>query len=96
MRVEFSRFVADDLDAIAAHIAQDSTEHALHFLQQVRAKIHILAAHPRAYRLRPEIGRDARMALVGHYAILFRICSDHIRVERVLYGGRDLLALLQD
>jgi toxin ParE1/3/4 len=41
-----------------------------------------------------EIGKDARMALAGRYAILFRIDGDAVRIERVVYGGRDLGSLL--
>jgi toxin ParE1/3/4 len=47
------------------------------------------------YRLRPELGDDARMALVGRYVILFRIVGEVVRIERVVYGGRDLLALFE-
>ena len=35
------------------------------------------------------------MASVGRYAILFRIASDVVRVERVVYGGRDLPELFK-
>jgi hypothetical protein len=35
------------------------------------------------------------MAIVGRYVILFRIFAEAVRIERVVYGGRDLLALLQ-
>jgi hypothetical protein len=35
------------------------------------------------------------MAIVGRYAILFRIVDDIVRIERVVYGGRALLALFQ-
>ena len=30
------------------------------------------------------------MATVGHYAILFRVREAAVRIERVVYGGRDL------
>jgi len=30
------------------------------------------------------------MANVGHYAILFRVMQAAVRIERVVYGGRDL------
>ena len=50
------------------------------------------AAH---YRLRPEIGEDVRMAIVGCYVILFRTMAEAVRIERVVYGGRDLLASFQ-
>jgi toxin ParE1/3/4 len=40
-----------------------------------------------------EIGEGARMAIVGPYVILFRTMGEIVRIERVVYGGRDLLAL---
>ena len=46
------------------------------------------------YRIWPEYGKDARMAVVGQYVILFRIMQNTVRIERVVYGGRDLPALL--
>jgi plasmid stabilization system protein ParE len=47
----------------------------------------------RAVKLRPDIGEQARMARVGHHAILFRVVGDVVRIERVAYGGRDLPAI---
>jgi hypothetical protein len=32
---------------------------------------------------------------VGRYAILFRTVGKTVRVERIVYGGRDLLTLFQ-
>ncbi len=49
-----------------------------------------IAKQPRLYQLRPELGEDARLAIEGNYVILFRIYRGVVRIERVLYGGRDL------
>lgn len=46
------------------------------------------------YQLRPEIGEDARLTVVGCYVILFRILSECVRIERVVFGDRHLPALL--
>ena len=35
------------------------------------------------------------MAAVGNYAILFRVMGKVVRIERVVYGGRDLLSLAE-
>lgn len=95
MKVEFSRFVEDDLDAIAASIAEDNPVRALTFIREVRAKALSLGANPLLYQLRPDIGDQARMATVGRYAILFRVTADDlVRVERIVYGGRDLPSVL--
>lgn len=93
MRLELSRFVETDLDDIASFIAQDNPHRALSFIQDIRAKFRDIQGAPLIYRLRPDIGEDARLALVGHYAILFRIVGDAVRIERVVYGGRDLPAV---
>lgn len=38
----------------------------------------------------PDIGDEARMANLGNYAIRFRVTGDVVRIERVVYGSRDL------
>jgi plasmid stabilization system protein ParE len=54
-----------------------------------------IAKQPQIYRLRPELGAEARLATVGNYAILFRIRQNAVRIERVVHGGRDLLSILE-
>jgi len=95
MRVEFSSFVEGDLDAIADYIAQDNPTRAVSFLREIGAQIHRVGQNPLLYQLRPEIGEGARMAIVGRYVILFRVIGEAVRIERVVYGGRDLLVLFE-
>ena len=94
MRIEFSRWVESDLDAIAEDISQDNPRRALTFLREIGQKIRRIAEQPLLYQLRPEIGDGARLVVVGRYVILFRILDDIVRIERVVYGGRDLPSLL--
>ena len=95
MRIEVSSFVEGDLDAIAGSIAQDNPRRALSVIQEIRAQILDLGRSPLRFRLRTELEEEARIAWVGRYGILFRIHDDAVRVERVVYGTHDLLALLQ-
>ena len=95
MRVEFSAFVEGDLVAIADYIAQDTPQRAVEFIQEIRKGIRRIGKNPLLYRLRPEIGDEARLAIVGRYVILFRIQRKIVRIERVVFGGRDLPSLLQ-
>jgi plasmid stabilization system protein ParE len=95
-RVEFSSFIEDDLDTIAENIAQDNPARAVSFIQEIRAKFRVIGQNPLGYRLHPEIGDDARMALVGRYVVLFHIVNDIARIERVAYGGRDLWAMFNE
>ena len=90
MRLELSAFVETDLDEIAAFIADDNPGRAVTFIQGIRAKFRVIQRTPLLYQLRPDIGEEARMATVGQYAILFRVMEAAVRIERVVYGGRDL------
>ena len=90
-RLEFSRYIEEDLDTIADFIAQDNPVRAVSFIREIRQKLASLQHTPYLYQLRPDIGDDARMAVLGNYVILFRITPQHgVRVERIVYGGREL------
>jgi toxin ParE1/3/4 len=94
VRIEVSSFVESDLDAIAGSIALDNPRRALNVIQQIRAQILDLGRSPLRFQLRTELDEEVRIAWVGRYGILFRIHEDAVRVERVIYGTHDLLALL--
>jgi plasmid stabilization system protein ParE len=96
MQVEFSRFVEGDLEAIADYIAQDNPIQAESLIREIGAQIYAIGRKPLLYQLRREIGEGARMAVVGRYVVLFRVIRKTVRIERVVYGGRDLLALFQE
>ncbi len=90
MRLELSRYIEGDLDNIADYIAQDNPRRAVTFIQEIRTKIFDIQRNPLIYQFRPDIGEEARMSTVGNYAILFRLMGEVIRIERIVYGGRDL------
>ena len=93
MRLELSGFVEGDLDTIAHFIPQVNPTRAISFLREIRQQILAVGKNPLPYHLRPEIGEGARMAIVGRHGILFRVSDRAVRIGRVVYGGRDLLAL---
>lgn len=93
MRVELSHFMESDIEEIADWIAQDSPRRAISFIRQIREELRRIAEGPHRYQLRPEIGEAARCAIVGRYVILFCIDGPVVRVERIVYGGRDLPGL---
>lgn len=96
MRLRLSPHIPGDLEEIADYIAQDSPRQASRVLRLLRARIKEIAKQPQLYRLRPELGPDARLASLGQYVILFRIRQDVVRIERVVHGGRDLLPVLEE
>ena len=80
---------------IADYISQDNPQRAVTFIREIREKIDRIGEQPLLYQLRPEIGEGARLAVIGRYVILFCILEQTVRIERVVYGGRDLPQLLQ-
>lgn len=96
MRVELSRFVQTDIEEIGDWIAEDNPRRAVTFVQEIRDAFRRIGEGPLLFQLRPDIGEDARLAVVGRYVILFRVDGDVVRIERVVFGGRDLPPLLQN
>jgi toxin ParE1/3/4 len=95
MLVELSSFIESDLEAIADYIAQDNPRRAVSFIREIREELRLVGQNPLLYQLRPEIGEDARLAVVGRYVILFHVVGEVVRIERVIFGGRDLSTLFQ-
>jgi len=95
MLVELSSFIEGDLEAIADYIAQDNPMRAVSFIREIREELRLVGQNPLLYQLRPEIGEDARLAIVSRYVILFHIVGEVVRIERVIFGGRDLPTLFQ-
>lgn len=93
MRIELSDFVEADLEAIADWIAEDNPRRAVSFIREIREEFRRIGDGPLHYQLRPQIGDDARLAVVGRYVILFRADDNVVRIERVVFGGRDLPGL---
>ena len=96
MLLRLSPHVPSDLEEIADYIAQDSPRQAVRLLRELQARMKEIAKQPSLYRLRPELGKDARLAVLGQYVILFRVRSSAARIERVVHGSRDLLRILED
>ncbi|AEU38977.1 type II toxin-antitoxin system RelE/ParE family toxin [Granulicella mallensis] len=93
MHVEYSLDIEEDLDEIAAYIAADNPRRAVSFIREIRAEIDRIGQRPLMYQLRPDVGEDARLAVVGRYVILFWIDGDVVRIERVVQGNRFLPVL---
>jgi toxin ParE1/3/4 len=94
MRIELSEYVEGDIQQIADYIAQDSQESALYLVEEIYDTILRIGRNPLHYQVRVEIADDARLAVVGRYVILFRMIERRVRIERVVFGGRDLPTLL--
>lgn len=90
MRVELAPRVEDDLRGIGDYIALHNAIRAETFVDELIVQIGRIGEYPFSYRLRPDIGSEARAAVHHNYLILFRIIGGVVRVERVVHGRRDL------
>ena len=61
MLLRLSPHVPSDLEEIADYIAQDSPRQAVRLLRELQARMKEIAKQPSLYRLRPELGKDARL-----------------------------------
>ena len=88
-----------DVDELALHIARDSQDAALRFLDAMEATFEQLAAMP-------ELGglwgfRNPRLAAIRvwqvqgfrHHVIFYRIAEPGIEIVRVLHAARDIDAV---
>ncbi len=92
--LELSKHVERDLEEIADWIAQDSPNRAIRFIREIREEFDKIEKRPLLFQLLPDIGEDARLSVVKRYVILFRIAGKVTRIERVVFGGRDLPEIL--
>jgi toxin ParE1/3/4 len=90
VRLELAPRVESDLTDIGEYIALHNPIRARTFVDELIAQIERIGQYPFSYRLRPDIGTEARAAVHQNYLILFRIVGEVVRVERVVHGRRDL------
>jgi toxin ParE1/3/4 len=89
MQVVFSPAAIADLEEIGDYIAQDSPARAETFVAEIRERCRRIADAPRAAPQRADLRPGMRMVPFGRYLIFYSI-DDGIRIERILYGMRDL------
>ncbi len=95
MRLTYSSAIEKDVDDIAYRMSEDSPARANRFVRGIHAEFRRIAANPFAFQLRPDLAKDARLAVFGSYVILFRVLASTVKIERVVFGGRDLPPLIQ-
>lgn len=89
-----------DVKAIFVSIGREQPQAAERYAARLRARVDLLAEHPRAGERHPEIYRSARMLVEAPYVILYETHPDvdegdihTVEVVRVVDGRRDLAAL---
>ena len=96
MGVCFTRQAELDLEEIGDTIAADNPSIALRFILDIRGHCERIAAAPRAYIVRPELGTNIRCCVYQRYLILFQSSATEVLIVRVLHGSSDLMSLFAD
>jgi toxin ParE1/3/4 len=88
-QVRWTPQAADDLDAIAEFITEDSPYFADLFVMDVLQAAERLADFPELGRVVPEIGdRIIRELILGNYRVIYRLGSEAVEVLTVHHGAR--------
>jgi toxin ParE1/3/4 len=83
-----------DLDSIAAYIALDNPGRSVTFILEIRAKFLDIAERPRSFAERSQWRKSKRSAMAGRYHIIFEIHPNHVEIQRVLHGARNIPDIL--
>ena len=85
-----------DIEAIADHVSESSPAAALRTARELRARCEGLNRFPERGRAREDVRAGLRSIIHGNYVILYRVLPDHVRIERVAHGARDLADMFDD
>ena len=91
VQVRWTPQAADDLDAIAEFISQDSPHYATLFVLNILQAVDRLSDFPMLGRVVPEIGSPAiREIILGNYRIIYRFQESLAEILTVFHGSRIL------
>lgn len=84
-----SPLAEQDLESIGDYIALDNPYRALTFIAELRSQCAKIAAAPKAFRTRPELGENIRSCAYGNFVIFFHDVQT-VCIVRVLHGAMDI------
>lgn len=95
MIVVFSQEAFDDLDRIAAVIAEDNPKRAVSFIRELRQRCEGLSDMPRRFQLVPRYEHTGvRRRIVGNYLVFYHVGEASVEILHILYGARDYESVL--
>jgi toxin ParE1/3/4 len=80
----------EDLESIAAYIAQKDPRRAINFVAKIKQKISLLSEVPGLGRPRRDIAPNMRSIAVPPYVVFYRRSRVEVSIVRVVHGRRDL------
>ena len=92
MKIHWTKTAEAHLDAIYAHVFQDSKTYALRIVDRITKRSKQIGMFPLSGRQVPEYDVDQiREVFFGPYRILYHIKADQIDVRAVVHGAMNLL-----
>ena len=89
--VVWSPRAIDDVNDIAAHIAQDSEAYAASVVRVILSKTRKLAEFPRIGRIVPELDDETiREVFAYSYRIIYDVTDNQVTIATVVHGSRML------
>jgi len=87
--VRWTPQAADDLDAIAEFISQDSPHYSSLFVLDVLQAVSRLIQFPKSGRIVPDVNDPTiREVILGSYRIIYRLRQDLVDILTVFHGSR--------
>ena len=96
MRILISARARADLFEIEEYIARENPARSHSFVAELIERISATGERPLSFPNLTDQRPDIRIAHHRRYRILFRVYADHVAIERVLHGARNVDALLDD
>lgn len=88
-QVVWSPRAVDDVEAIAAYIAEDSIAYARSVAQRIVASTRRLGSFPMSGRVVPEFGEEnIREVFAYSYRIIYRVKGHTVTIAAVVHGKR--------
>jgi len=92
--IKWAQAAANDLDAVADHIAKDSPNYAASLVCEVRDAARSLSHLADRGRIVPEWDdASVRELFIGNYRLLYQVMERTVYVIGFIHGARDLRAL---
>ncbi len=94
MPVALSPEAERDIEAIGDYLYSHNPPAALRFVAALQLRLTRIAEAPRSGVQRPELWPGLRSIPFRRYVIFYTVSmGDHVRIERVLHGSRDIAAV---
>ena len=96
LKFVISPIALGELADIQDTLANQQFERDQKFTLKLRSLIDTLCTFPELGHERSDLGDGIRVGHVWDYLVFYRVTADHIVIERVLHGARDIEALFDD